>query len=83
VLLCGGGARNVQLRQRLGAHLPGIPVAGTETCGVDSDYVEAAGFAWLAQRTLRGLAGNLPSVTGAAHFAVLGAIHAGRIVTKP
>ena len=33
------------------------------------------GFAWLARQTLRGAAGNLPSVTGAAGPRVLGAIY--------
>jgi anhydro-N-acetylmuramic acid kinase len=38
-------------------------------------WVEAATFAWLAQRRLDGLAGNLPSVTGASAEAVLGAVY--------
>ena len=32
-------------------------------------------FAWLAKRTLDGLPGNLPSVTGARRPVVLGAIY--------
>jgi len=43
--------------------------------GLDPDYLEAMGFAWLAQRTLDGLPGNLPSVSGARGPRILGAIH--------
>ena len=43
--------------------------------GLDPDCVEAMGFAWLAWRTAHGLAGNLPSVTGARGPRVLGGIY--------
>ena len=43
--------------------------------GIDPDYIEAMGFAWLARQTLLGLPGNLPAVTGAGGPRVLGAIH--------
>ncbi len=75
VLVCGGGVRNPQLLQRLGARLPGVVVESSAVHGLDPDYMEAMGFAWLAQRTLDGLAGNLPSVTGAEGPRILGAIH--------
>jgi anhydro-N-acetylmuramic acid kinase len=42
--------------------------------GLDPDAVEAMAFAWLAERTLAGLPGNLPAVTGAAGPRVLGAV---------
>ena len=48
----------------------------TLALGLDPDYVEATGFAWLARARLAGLPGNLPSVTGASGPRVLGAIHA-------
>jgi anhydro-N-acetylmuramic acid kinase len=75
VLVCGGGAHNGDLMRRLGAALPGTAIASTGSAGLDPDWVEAAAFAWLAMRTSRGLAGNLPSVTGASHAAVLGSVH--------
>jgi anhydro-N-acetylmuramic acid kinase len=78
VILCGGGAHNPELRRRLGAQLPGVRIERTDDHGINGDYVEAAGFAWFASRTLQGLPGNLPSVTGASHEVVLGAIHPGR-----
>jgi anhydro-N-acetylmuramic acid kinase len=77
LLVCGGGAHNIHLLQRLAALLPGVKIEATSAHGIDVDFVEAAGFAWLAFRTLRGQPGNNPSVTGARHPVVLGAIHPG------
>ncbi len=75
VLVCGGGVHNIALMGRLGARLPGVQVESTAVHGLDPDYVEAMGFAWLARETLAGRPGNLPSVTGARGLRVLGAIH--------
>ncbi|HYQ22566.1 anhydro-N-acetylmuramic acid kinase [Stenotrophomonas sp.] len=75
VLVCGGGVHNRQLMRRLTALLPGVAVESSAVHGLDPEYVEAMGFAWLAQRTMDGLAGNLPSVTGAKGPRILGAIH--------
>ena len=75
VLVCGGGVHNRQLMRRLAALLPGVAVESSAVHGLDPEYMEAMGFAWLAQRTMDGLAGNLPSVTGASGPRILGAIH--------
>lgn len=75
VLVCGGGVHNRQLMHRLAALLPGVAVESSAVHGLDPEYMEAMGFAWLAQRTMDGLAGNLPSVTGASGPRILGAIH--------
>ncbi|MGY5941490.1 anhydro-N-acetylmuramic acid kinase [Stenotrophomonas forensis] len=75
LLVCGGGVRNRQLMKRLAARLPEVQVESSAMHGLDPEYVEAMGFAWLAQRTMDGLAGNLPSVTGANGARILGAIH--------
>lgn len=77
LISCGGGVHNSQLRARLAARLPGTRLESSAAHGVDPDQVEAAAFAWLAARTLAGLPGNLPSVTGAARAAVLGAVWPG------
>nr|WP_245611849.1 anhydro-N-acetylmuramic acid kinase [Nevskia soli] len=74
VLVCGGGARNGHLMRRLGAALPGCAVQASDDYGLDAGWVEAAAFAWLAVRTLAGLPGNLPGVTGASRLAVLGGV---------
>ncbi|MFE8150010.1 anhydro-N-acetylmuramic acid kinase [Brenneria goodwinii] len=75
LLVCGGGARNPLIMARLSALLPGIEVSTTDEFGISGDDMEALAFAWLASRTLSGLAGNLPSVTGASQETVLGAIY--------
>ena len=77
LLVCGGGVHNPLLMERLAARLPGVAVASTASIGLDPDFIEAAGFAWLARETLAGRPGNLPSVTGARGPRVLGAIHLG------
>lgn len=78
VLVCGGGSRNGFLMQRLRALLPASPVEPTDDYGLAAEWVEAAAFAWLAMRTVHGLGGNLPSVTGARATAVLGGVYPGR-----
>ena len=75
IYLCGGGAHNQALHNRIACLLPGSTVQTTNTLGVDSDYLEAIAFAWFAQQTLHGKPANLPSVTGAKHPCVLGAIY--------
>ena len=75
VIVCGGGARNDYLMTRLQANLPGIAIDSSDAHGISPDWVEAAAFAWLAQRRLEEKAGNLPSVTGAERAVLLGTIH--------
>ena len=75
VLVCGGGVRNHVLMARLAAHLPEAVVESTAAHGLDPDYVEAMGFAWLARETLAGRPGNLPAVTGASGRRVLGTVY--------
>jgi len=75
VLVCGGGVHNPLLLERICARLPEIIVESTAAQGLDPDFVEAMGFAWLARETLAGRPGNLPSVTGAKGRRVLGAIY--------
>ena len=75
VLACGGGVHNRALLARIAARLPEAVVESTAAHGVDPDFIEAMGFAWLARETLAGRPGNLPSVTGAKGPRVLGAIY--------
>jgi anhydro-N-acetylmuramic acid kinase len=77
VLVCGGGVHNQDLMSRMAKNMHGVSVSSTEAFGLDPDWVEAAAFAWLAMRTIHRLPGNLPSVTGAAHPAVLGGLFFG------
>lgn len=75
VLVCGGGVHNTRLLERIAARLPDAVVESTARHGVDPDFVEAMGFAWLARQALLGRPGNLPSVTGARGPRVLGVVY--------
>ncbi|MBI6855336.1 MULTISPECIES: anhydro-N-acetylmuramic acid kinase [Pseudomonas syringae group] len=75
LLVCGGGAHNVALMDRLAALLPETKVSSTAKFGVDPDWVEAMAFAWLAHCCLESVPANRPTVTGARGLRVLGAIY--------
>ncbi len=75
VFVCGGGAHNTELMRRLRNELANeATIAKTSDIGLDVDWVEACAFAWLAKRCIEGKPGNLPSVTGASHAAIMGSI---------
>jgi anhydro-N-acetylmuramic acid kinase len=78
VLLCGGGSRNLYLKQRLQALLESIQVLTTDEAGVNADFKEAIAFAVLAHWREQNLAGNLPQVTGAKSALPLGNIYLAR-----
>ena len=73
--VCGGGAHNGLLMERLQRLLSGCCVSTTAALGVTPDWMEAMAFAWLALRCQQRLSGNLPAVTGAHAERVLGAIY--------
>jgi len=75
VFVCGGGSHNAHLLARLRENLQGMVVASTSEIGLDPDWVEAVAFAWLAKRSVEGLPGNAPSVTGASQAVILGELH--------
>ena len=73
--LCGGGAHNPLLQERLAELLPDTNVSGSAAIGVDPDTVEALAFAWLAWCFIERKPVNLSTVTGAARNALLGAFY--------
>ena len=75
LVVCGGGARNVFLMQRLEALLPGVKVGTSQDWGVAPSDVEALAFAWLAQQAMHGTPASVPAVTGARGARILGAIY--------
>ena len=75
LLVCGGGAHNAYLMERLSELCGDMSVEPTSTRGVHPDWVEAVAFAWLARQTLHGKPGNLPAVTGASDAVVLGGVY--------
>jgi anhydro-N-acetylmuramic acid kinase len=75
VYLCGGGALNSTLRNRLQQQLGEIRIGLTDSLGIPAQSVEAAAFAWLARQTLGQKPGNIPAVTGASGPRILGAVY--------
>ena len=78
VLLCGGGSRNLYLKQRLQLLLTSIPVSTTDEVGLSADFKEAIAFAVLAYWRNLGIPGNLPTATGAPQEVLLGEIYQGQ-----
>jgi anhydro-N-acetylmuramic acid kinase len=74
LIISGGGAHNRLLVRRLGELLPTLRIHRSDEFGLNQDAKEAIAFAVLADRTMHGLPGNLPSVTGARRAVVLGKI---------
>ena len=75
IFLCGGGARNKALVEKLRQALPEIKTDVTDALGINPQTLEAYAFAWLAWLTVQGKPGNLPQTTGAKGERVLGAIY--------
>ena len=75
LIVCGGGAFNAHLMQRLQAHLPSLRVSSSQAHGLPPLQVEAAAFAWLARKTVLRETASLKKVTGARGARVLGAIY--------
>jgi anhydro-N-acetylmuramic acid kinase len=74
LIISGGGAHNDLLVARLSELLPTLRLHASDEFGLGVDAKEAIAFAVLADRTLHGLPGNLPSVTGARRAVVLGKV---------
>lgn len=72
LIISGGGAHNKLLVSRLGKLLPALSIHRSDEFGLAVDAKEAIAFAVLADRTMHGLPGNLPRVTGARRSLVLG-----------
>lgn len=78
VLVGGGGVRNRVLMSNLASVFAPVPVRPLDAIGWESKAFEAVAFAVLAYQTARRECANVPSVTGASHPVVLGAIIPGR-----
>lgn len=75
VFLCGGGSKNLYLKQRLQVHLEPVPVLTTDEAGLNADFKEAIAFAILAYWRQLGIPGNLPQATGARQAVLLGDLY--------
>jgi anhydro-N-acetylmuramic acid kinase len=74
IFICGGGAHNDYLISLLQTYTK-LKIENTSALGIDSDWVEACAFAWLAKQRMKNKPGNLPDVTGAKKAVVLGGIY--------
>lgn len=75
IFACGGGVYNDELMNQLRRACMPHTINVTDELGINAQWVEAIAFAWLAQRTMTKLPGNLPDVTGACGNRILGAIY--------
>ncbi len=75
LILCGGGAQNIYLMERLKALCTFCHVQSCHEYNIDPDAMEAAAFAWLAWRHCQRKSGNIAAVTGATQPAILGALY--------
>jgi len=76
LLVCGGGAHNHFLMERIEAlTAESVNVDTTSSLGIEPDWVEAAAFACFAKQTLEHKPSNLPSVTGANSSCILGGVY--------
>lgn len=74
VWICGGGAFNEYLMQRLQSHLPNAKVQSSNEKGIHPTAIEGMLFAWLAKQRLNNRPVNLKDVTGASRNAILGGV---------
>lgn len=72
LLVSGGGSHNQTLLGLLAEQLPGVAIQTTGDYGIPVDAKEAVLFAALAWARQHGVAGNIPTVTGASKAVVLG-----------
>lgn len=75
IYVCGGGALNPLLMQRLKDLMPEHIVQTTESLAIDPMYVEAVAFAWLAEQRILEKTVPLKAVTGAHRDAILGCVY--------
>lgn len=75
IFICGGGAFNESLLNRLRKLLAPTEVRTTSALGIDPEWVEAMAFAWLAKQTIEKKPGNLATVTGAKRDLILGGVY--------
>lgn len=74
LIVCGGGAKNSFLMQRL-SELNSSKVVTSEDFDISSDFMESMAFAWLAYKRINNEVVNINAVTGATKNSILGAIY--------
>lgn len=75
VLICGGGVHNRLLMHVLQQGLGSLSVQGTQSLGIDPDFLEAMLFAWLADCALKNIKVDCTAITGSKKSSILGVIY--------
>lgn len=75
IFVCGGGAHNAHLMQRLQDLGIDYNIKTTAEIGIDPDWLEAMAFAWFAKQTLHGIPIDLTQITGSHKPIILGGIY--------
>lgn len=78
LVVSGGGCRNPVILDGLRLALPGVRVVRSDEFGAPADDKEAIAFALLGWCTAHGLAGTVPTGTGAREARILGSITPGK-----
>jgi len=76
IIVCGGGAHNQVLLDRL-SNILGEAVVSSDQRGVNPDYLEAVLFAWLARKRWQGESVDLTRITGSSRP------HLAGVITRP
>ena len=76
LIVCGGGAHNTFLMHNLFQKLDSVEVMKSDDLGIDSTFLEAIAFAWLAYKRINNQSIDLTTITGAKRPSILGVIHA-------
>jgi anhydro-N-acetylmuramic acid kinase len=77
LLVCGGGARNSALMATIARELKDVDVRSTDDFGIAPEWVEACGFAWLAQQRMAKQTLSLGAITGSQQPVLLGGVYGG------
>ncbi len=75
LILCGGGALNLFIKNELAKKMKDTKVAVLEEYGYSSQYKEALAFLILGNQTINRLPSNVKSATGAKDYKILGQIN--------
>jgi anhydro-N-acetylmuramic acid kinase len=75
VYVCGGGAKNAFLMERLQAHLPQQSVQNSLVLHVAAEHVEACLMAWLAQARINEVTVDCRPITGSKEATTLGGLY--------
>ena len=75
IYMCGGGALNKHLMEKLADREPRGLIGKTDELGIEAEWVEAMAFAWLAQKAVDKKPIDFSRITGSRNSRILGAVY--------